>query len=206
MPYQVLYEDDFLLVVSKPAGLLFHPTWDPDRPNLVKEIRQALGPDQYLGTHQRLDQVTSGVVLFSRHKSANFSLHRQFAMRKVEKVYHALVSQLPQPAWEVSNHLGRDGAYTVEDDDGKLAVTSFRTLEQCSDCWLIEARPHTGRRHQIRVHLAGCGLPIVGDELYGGQPAHRTMLHALRLRLDHPISRQPLSFEAPYPADFGVAA
>jgi len=190
-------------VVNKPAGLLFHPTDDPSAPSLVGQLQAQLG---YLGTHQRLDQGTSGVVLFSLSREVNPALARQFEGREVSKVYHALTvkARLPRVAWSVTNCLERAGARTVVAKQGQAAHTDFRLLRRLPEALLVEARPKTGRRHQIRVHLAGGGLPILGDVLYGGPPGSRVMLHAVRLELAHPRTGEPLVFEASYPADFAA--
>lgn len=210
--FQILYQDDYILVVSKPSGLLFHPNWEPERPNLVAQLKSWLresAQDDYLGTHQRLDQDTSGVVLLARHRQANRSLARQFEKRSVTKVYHALVAETElrpvQDRWTVRCRLGRKEMLTVVDDEGKPSRTDFAVLQTRGGLMLVEARPYSGRRHQIRVHLAAAGLPIVGDQLYGGVSGSRTMLHSRRLQLEHPISGEPLSFEAEYPPDFIAA-
>lgn len=198
----ILYQDADLLVVNKPAGLLFHTTDDPTRPSLVGTLQRE---HAYLGTHQRLDQGTSGVVLFSLNREVNPALAQQFEGRQVVKVYHALTvrARLPATQWSVSRALAREGARTVERADGQSAQTDFQLLRRLPEALLVEARPRTGRRHQIRVHLAGGGLPIVGDVLYGGPPASRVMLHARRLELAHPRTGAPLVVEAEYPEDFG---
>ncbi len=192
----ILFHDDDLLVVNKPAGLPFHSTDD----SLVGRLREW----GYLGTHQRLDQGTSGVVLFSRSREANPALARQFEGREVVKVYHALTvrKRLEHTTFSVSNELERAGARTVARRGGQAAHTDFRLLRRLSQALLVEARPRTGRRHQIRVHLAGVGLPLLGDPLYGGPAGPRAMLHAVRLELVHPRTGEPLAFEAAYPPDF----
>lgn len=220
-PKQVLYEDDALIVVDKPPGLPTQPTVDPQRPSLYGIVKRHLaergGPEPYLGLHQRLDRDTSGVVLFTKDPAANAGLAAQFAGRSVEKTYHALTRRpprLPPPSWRVSSRLaavgrGRARVETVR-SGGALAETGFALLETHAGGLVVEARPRTGRKHQIRVHLAEAGLPILGDDLYGaprtsGAPVvPRLMLHAARLALRHPLSGARIAIESPDPPDFAA--
>jgi 23S rRNA pseudouridine1911/1915/1917 synthase len=202
----VLFRDGVLLAVDKPAGLPTTPTADPARPSLVGAVREYLAAGQpgadppYLGVHQRLDRDTSGVVLFAADPRANAGLARQFEAGEVEKTYVALTarpSRLPPAAWEARGPVG-----------GREARTRFHRLEVLSGGLLVQARPSTGRKHQIRIHLAEAGLPLLGDGAYGGPPRAagveipRVMLHAARVRLRHPLSGEPLSIESALPADF----
>ena len=199
----VLFTDGVLLAVDKPAGLPTTPTADPARPSLVSAVREYLaagGAGPYLGVHQRLDRDTSGVVLFAADPRANAGLARQFEAGEVEKTYVALTvrpSRLPPAAWEARGPVG-----------GREARTRFHRLEALSGGLLVQARPSTGRKHQIRIHLAEAGLPLLGDAAYGGPrraagvEIGRVMLHAARLRLRHPLSGEPLSIESALPADF----
>jgi 23S rRNA pseudouridine1911/1915/1917 synthase len=197
-----LHHDASLLAVDKPAGLPMHATADASRPNLYDLVKAALrgrGSEPYLGLHQRLDRETSGVVVFTLDPAANAPLAAAFASgRGVAKTYHALC---PRPAarvpasWQVSGPLGGDGPH---------AETAFRLLRAVPDALLVEARPSTGRKHQIRIQLAERGLPIMGDVRYGSRDARagRVMLHAVRLELAHPITGAALAIESPYPPDF----
>jgi len=204
----VLFEDDVLLAVDKPPGLPTQPTVDPARPSLyglVKtflERRSGAPPGSaYLGLHQRLDRDTSGVVLFTKAAGVNAAVAALFSGRKVEKAYHALTARparLPPRTWSVEGSLG-----------GVAARTEFRLLEALPHGLLVEARPVTGRKHQVRVHLAQGGMPILGDALHGQRAssplAPRLMLHAARLRLRHPLTGLELAIESPRPADFAEA-
>ena len=198
-----LYRDAFLLAVDKPAGLAMHATADAARPNLydlVKAQLPARGGEAYLGLHQRLDRETSGVVLFTLDPAANAPLARAFATGVgVAKTYHALCARparrVPE-RWRVSGPLG---------GDGPRADTSFRLLQTLPHALLVEARPSTGRKHQIRIQLAEGGLPILGDARYGAprdRNVPRVLLHAHRLELVHPVSGAPLAITSPYPPDF----
>lgn len=221
----ILYEDDALIAIDKPAGLPTHATLDPARPHLVGLVRSYLAerrglgtPDAtdepYLGVHQRLDRDTSGVLLFSKQRAANPGLAALFAQHEVVKIYHALTHRpprLPPKEWRVRTQLSRTGERRgarvgVVAFGGVLAETRFRRLEDLPRALLVEAQPITGRTHQIRVQLAQFGAPVLGDEAYGAvrgvAAAPRLMLHAARLQLRHPLSGQALSIESPHPADF----
>jgi 23S rRNA pseudouridine1911/1915/1917 synthase len=234
----VLYEDEWLVALDKPAGIPTHATVDRSRPDLHRAAqalllaRGARPPDEadrdlpYLGIHHRLDRDTSGVVLFTKDRSVNAQIGALFAERRIEKTYLAVVTvdrsliapgsssiavgRAPAGNWTVRNHLGRVGRsgkaarYGSVRAGGDLAVTEFRTRERIGrDQWLIEATPKTGRTHQVRVHLSESGLPIVGDDLYGGHRAARTLLHARRLAFPHPTRGQRVEIESPVPLDMG---
>jgi len=221
----ILFEDDDLLAVAKPSGLAMHATADPRRSDLFNALRRLLAERggqrdagaalPYLGLHHRLDADTSGVVLFTRRERANAGLARQFAQGEVTKVYRAIVSrprhEVPR-RWRVENRLAMGGsgrtACMQEAAVGTRAATAFAILESLPAALLVEARPETGRKHQIRAHLAGSHLPILGDTRYGGSSragrcvAPRVMLHAFTLSLRHPLTGAPLTITCPYPPDF----
>jgi RluA family pseudouridine synthase len=215
----ILYEDSWVIAVDKPPGLPTPPTVDPGRPSLFTAVRAALsaraGREAYLGLHQRLDRDTSGVVLFAKDPRVNPALADAFAQHHVVKTYHALVGRpvrrLPRQ-WQVRSRLaavGRGAQARVRsvEDRGSPSETAFAVREVLDRGLVVEARPRTGRKHQIRVHLAEAGLAILGDDLYGGRgPAGlevpRLMLHAVRLELLHPVTRARLVIESPYPEDF----
>lgn len=218
-PERILHEDEDLLVVDKPAGLPMHANLDPARPHLIGLLEAFLsardGRVGYLGIHQRLDLETTGVVLLARSPQANPGLARQFEARQVHKSYLALVrssGQIPPTDWVEEGPLGeplrKGGPVRRLEQGGSPARTAFRVLAASGRVFLLQASPQTGRKHQIRAHLAGCGLPILGDLLYGGarrmagMPVSRPMLHAWRLELRHPLDDAPLCFEAPIPPDF----
>jgi 23S rRNA pseudouridine1911/1915/1917 synthase len=208
----VLYHDSALLAVDKPPGLPTHATADPSRPSLVGHVQRYLreaGRVAYVGVHQRLDRDTSGVVLFSLDARANAGLARAFAQRGVEKTYLALVARpavVPRGRVIVRRPVGPAGgtAATPREEAGKAAETAIVVREVLADALLVEARPRSGRRHQVRVHLAHAGMPILGDPVYGdaGRRAPRLMLHAHRLALPHPLTGEPLAVESPLPGDF----
>jgi RluA family pseudouridine synthase len=198
-PRDVLYEDDDLVAVAKPAGLPTVPTPDPSRASLVEAVRAWLmerGAPGHLAVHQRLDRETSGVVLFARAERANAALAAAFAQRRVEKTYLALTA---------SPRRGHADSFRVRSPiDGRPAVTDVAVARRLRGALLVEARPRTGRKHQVRIHLARAGLGILGDDRYGSASgrAPRLMLHAARLELDHPVTGRRLRIACAPSADF----
>ncbi len=210
----IVFEDEDLIVVSKPAGVPTHATIDSSRHHLVEAVQQYLAKRQkkqpaeiYLGVHHRLDRDTSGVILFTKRKEANPRIAQAFQERAVSKVYLAVCSGKPkEKRFEIKSFLGthpknKRKVASVR-SGGKVAETIVEALEtkviQGRPVTLVRAEPKTGRMHQIRVHLAENGLPILGDETYGvtAPGIGRTLLHAFRLTIDGK------SFMAPPPEDF----
>ena len=212
-PAAILYRDDALVAVDKPPGLPTHPTADPSRPSLVSHLERYLresGGASTLAVHQRLDRDTSGVVLFATDPRANEGLSRAFAGREVHKVYLALVARprtLPPRRFRVDAPLGPSGPsrrVARGGEGARPAETDVIVREILAGALLVEARPLTGRKHQVRAHLAHAGLPVLGDRTYGADApgAPRLMLHAWRLGLKHPLTGEALAIESPLPADF----
>jgi len=213
----VLFEDAHVIAVDKPSGLVMHATADPRRESLVGLLARQIGCAPHdLGVHQRLDAGTSGVVVFARTPEANRGLAQQFSHRMVEKTYLAVADARRRPECRAGQHwvdtrplrkrgTGRAARVEVDLAQGDPAETDVRVQARQDDRVLIEARPLTGRTHQIRAHLAAEQLPIVGDLAYGwrGAPG-RLRLHAARLTLQHPVTGEPLTFEAPVPAEFDL--
>ena len=212
----ILWQDDCLLAINKPAGLPAHSTVS-GRPNALDLVSAWFPPGG--GTARpillhRLDADTTGLLLFALTREANLSLSRQFSEHQIEKSYLALVRGSPPQHFAVSNHLkaGVRGRTLAVASGGLAAQTDFRTLVSHAGVALIAARPRTGRTHQIRVHLAGLGYPLLGDTLYGGMavlplatgsiPLPRHLLHALTLSMMHPHTGQRQRLTAPLPADF----
>jgi tRNA pseudouridine32 synthase / 23S rRNA pseudouridine746 synthase len=204
----ILYQDDHLLVIDKPAGMPVLPDgWEKDAPWLVNLLEQQVGR---LWVVHRLDKVTSGVIVFARSAEAHRGLNMQFEHRSVHKVYHALV--VGSPPWEqytvrlpLRTDVGHSHRTVVDRSRGKPSITSFRRLESYSDVTLLEAVPGTGRTHQIRAHASACGYPLLGDGLYGAPPSaliDRPALHAWSLSFTHPFTGKRVDFNAPYPEDF----
>ncbi len=225
----ILFEDEWLIVVSKPPYLPTQPTVDENRINLFaalklfvqnRELARGSQAEPYVGLHHRLDRDTSGVVLFTKSKSVNAAVGELFSKHLAQKKYLAIVEKrnlqpLKSCDWIVKNYLARRGrsAQMAEvKSGGDYAETQFIVLSESSKTALIQAIPKTGRTHQIRVHLAGYGLPIASDDLYGdylahssrkeGQLAPRLMLHAESLEFKHPVHGQSILVKAPTPTDF----
>ena len=204
----ILWHDEALLVVNKPAGL---PTlvdgYHAEAPYLVGILKTIYQP---LWTVHRLDKETSGIVVFGLTAEAHRELNTQFEKHQVEKIYHALV--MGDPEWDdktidlpLRPNGDRKHRTIVDRQNGKPAITEVHVLERFGLATLVEAAPRTGRTHQIRAHLAAVGHPLVGDILYGGSQIYglkRMGLHARALKLRHPITGEEMRFEAPYPEDF----
>lgn len=227
MPLEVLYEDDDLIVVNKPAGLVVHPgAGNPDR-TLVNALlhhcggRLSKGSDpQRPGIVHRLDKDTSGVLVAAKTDAAHAALAEQFAARQPERIYLALVWGTPVPrAGTIEGQIGRhpknrQKMAVLEPGAGKHACTHYRTLEVFpgGEISLVECRLETGRTHQVRVHLSSRTLPLVGDPLYGRRSVpkawagrlrgfERQALHAVEVAFAHPVTGVPLRFRAAPPAD-----
>ena len=212
----ILYQDEHLLALNKPPGFPAHPTvaGRPDALTWATQYLRAGGSDIVPILLHRLDADTSGLLLFARTAAANRCLAADFAERRIEKVYLALVAGAPPDTFAVENFLrpGRRGRMEAVHAGGQRAETSFRTLQRGAGYALVEARPKTGRTHQIRVHLAGAGFPLLGDTLYGGPtaiardvrtiPLQRHLLHAWILTFRHPGTGCPQTLAAPLPDDF----
>lgn len=215
-PLIILWQDDNLLAINKPAGLPAHPTVS-GRPNALDQVSEFIaangGRARPILLH-RLDADTTGLLLFALTREANLSLSRQFSAHQIEKTYLALVSGRPPERFAVSNHLkaGVRGRTMAVASGGLAAQTEFHTLASRDGVALVAARPRTGRTHQIRAHLAGCGYPLLGDTLYGGMNSltlaaggfalPRHLLHAYSLVITHPQSGERQILVAPLPEDF----
>jgi 23S rRNA pseudouridine1911/1915/1917 synthase len=210
---RLLYADEDLVAVDKPAGVAAQPTLTTDLGTLPDLVAAILGSPVTL-VH-RLDRETSGVTVLARTKPAAAALAEAFRVGGPEKTYLALCARPPAPPeGRVDAPLGKDptrpGLRRV-DPRGDAAATRYRTLRAGPLAALVEARPETGRTHQIRVHLAHLGAPLLGDARYGGArrvgevAVPRVMLHARRLELAHPVTGAAMIFEAPVPDDFTAA-
>jgi 23S rRNA pseudouridine1911/1915/1917 synthase len=209
----LLYADAEIAAVDKPAGIPAQATLTSDAGTLPRLVEALLGAPVTL-VH-RLDRETSGVTVFARTREAAAALAEAFRMGKPEKTYLALCARAPEPpAGRIAAPLGKDPARAGlrrVDPNGDPAATQYRTLRAGPLGALVEARPETGRTHQIRVHLAHVGAPLAGDARYGGPrrigeiAIPRVMLHARRLALLHPATGAPIAFEAPLPQDFAEA-
>ncbi len=225
IPLDILYEDDVLVVLNKPPGLVVHPASGHERRTLVNALLHhcagqlsGIGGVARPGIVHRLDKETSGCMVVAKNDDTHLALSAQFASRKVEKVYHALLcGEMQRDQGEIRAAIARHPSHrkrmAVDDEFGREARTSYKVLERLRGATLAEVSLHTGRTHQIRVHFQFLGFPLVGDATYGnrhnqrladltGYSAPRVMLHAFRLAFVHPRTGKRLQFEAPRPEDF----
>lgn len=219
IPLDILYEDADLVAVNKPPGLVVHPAPGHASGTLVNALLHhcqdlsGVGGELRPGIVHRLDRDTSGVIVAAKHDAALQGLQRQFKNRTVRKVYLAIVTGCPDPsAGRIETLIGRSDhdrkRMSASPSRGRRAVTLYKTEEQLPDAALLRVRIETGRTHQIRVHLAHLGHPVIGDRQYGGRraaqaedQAARQLLHAHVLALRHPASGEELEFIAPMPED-----
>jgi 23S rRNA pseudouridine1911/1915/1917 synthase len=220
IPLDILYEDDDLVVVNKPAGMTVHAGAGRREGTLVNALLHHFGRLSQVGGPlrpgivHRLDRLTSGVLVAAKSDAAHRELARQFAAREVRKVYLALVHGRFRPApggWtRLEMPIRRDRRHrikmTARAREGRAALTEFRVLEEASGYSLLEVRIGTGRTHQIRVHLAAIGHPVVGDTLYGAarqEALHRFFLHAREIAFRHPATGELVTVQAPLPPELG---
>ncbi len=226
-----IFKDEHILIINKPAGLSVLPEgWEPDAPYLVKLLEEELkdpstGSGRVWVVH-RLDKYTSGVLVFALNAEAHRALNIQFEKHEVEKIYRAIT--VGAPPWKeritkfpLRVNVGHKHRTMVDNKKGVHSETKFRVLnwnnavsdelsliDDIKGMALVEARPMTGRTHQIRVHAYALGYPLLGDTLYSAPDTDiiaRPALHAHSLTFNHPVSNERVSFTAPYPADFKKA-
>jgi 23S rRNA pseudouridine1911/1915/1917 synthase len=219
LPLRILYQDDDVVVVNKPAGMVVHAGAGHAEGTLVNALLHHFGTlssvngDLRPGIVHRLDRDTSGVIVVARTDRAHAALANQFHDRTVEKLYLALAhGQFKKPSGLIAKPIARDPLrrvrMTTRLDSGRSAHTEYRVLEESQGVAFLAVRIGTGRTHQIRVHLASIGHPIVGDHLYGApEPdaafglSHRFFLHAHRLAFDSPTTGETIAVESPLPDD-----
>ena len=216
IPLSVLFEDDDLIVINKPAGISVHPGAGRQSGTLVNALLShcknlsGIGGKERPGIVHRLDKETSGCLVMAKNDLAHIDLARQFASRTVDKIYLALVAGKPRRASgsivaPITRHRVHRKKMAIAREGGRMARTDFKVLRSGREASVLECRLHSGRTHQIRVHLQHLGYPILGDKVYGGRHAgqiSRQMLHAWKLGLVHPRQKKPMDFEAPLPDDF----
>jgi 23S rRNA pseudouridine1911/1915/1917 synthase len=235
IPLDVLYEDEHLVIINKPADMVVHPAKGHWSGTLVNAIQFRFGGQLSLaeGGHRpgivhRLDRDTSGVILIAKEEKTHRDLSGQFETRKIFKEYAALTAGTPDRDSDyIESRIGHHPhdrikmIATDEEDDGKEACSYYEVVERFRGYAYCRIQPRTGRTHQIRVHLASIGCPVLADKIYSGRDAfrlsdllpglesekdetllHRQALHAYRLRFQHPITRQIIDTRAPLPPDF----
>lgn len=220
MPLDIVFEDPHLMVLNKPAGLVVHPAagnWSGTLLNGLLAHHTAAAQLPRAGIVHRLDKDTSGLMLVGKSRLAVEGLVRAIAAREVHREYLALAHGPWKGAesLEVTQPIGRDvhnrlrmAVIRPDQTGGKTARTTIRLLDGGAQTCLVACKLHTGRTHQIRVHMAWLGHPLIGDALYGGRPQlgmQRQALHATRLRLSHPVTGESLEFRCVVPGDFQAA-
>ena len=217
IPLDIVFENEDLIVVNKPAGMVVHPAAGHSSGTLVNAVLgyepdiEGIGGEERPGVVHRLDKETSGLILLAKNERAHRWLQDQFRLRKVEKTYLALVDgKPPTPSGRVEAYIGRDPSHRkqmaiVSESRGREAISEYKTVESFANHTLLEFHPLTGRTHQIRLHCAFLGCPIVGDEIYGRKKPtveiNRHFLHAYRLKIVLPGEKEPRVFETPLPAE-----
>ena len=224
IPLKILFEDEQLIVLNKPAGMVMHPAAGHATGTLVNALLyycagklSGIGGVARPGIVHRLDKDTSGCLVVAKDDSTHHALSAQFADRKTAKIYQALVcGHLPKTKCTVNAPIARHPIHRKKMavmERGRTARTDLRVVEVLNGSALVEATLHTGRTHQIRVHLQHLGCPVIGDPVYGGRTARRIqqanhyeaprqMLHAVSLGFTHPVSGKKLTVESPLPEDF----
>lgn len=214
----VIFEDEDIIVVDKPAGVAAHASQNFDGPNVLGALLASgvrlttSGPQERQGIVHRLDVGTSGAMVVAKSERAYSGLKHAFRERRVKKIYHALVQGLPDPmSGTVDAPIGRDMRHQWKMGiraDGKHAITHYDVVESMAGAALVEVHLETGRTHQIRVHMSAIKHPCLGDVMYGADPVQaeklgleRQWLHAVRLGFDHPTTGHYIEFESQYPAD-----
>jgi len=212
LPIEILYQDDAVIAVNKPAGLVVHAGAGTHSGTLVNRLVHHFGSLSHVGGDlrpgivHRLDRVTSGVLLVAGTDSAHRALAAQFAGRTVEKTYLALVQgRVRGETGRIVKPVARDPVrrtrMTARLDHGREALTEYRVLERFEGFTYLEVRIGTGRTHQIRAHLTSLGHPVAGDRVYGARAGERTFLHAWRIVFVSPATGAQVSVEAPLPPD-----
>lgn len=228
IPLNIVFEDEHLIVVDKPAGLVVHPAAGNLDGTLVNALLHhckgqlsGIGGVVRPGIVHRIDKETSGLLVVAKTDKAHEGLAKQFADHSIHRAYLALVAGVPNPlSGTVSGHIGRSdhdrkkmAVLHALNKRGKHAVTHYRTIEALNGAALVECRLETGRTHQVRVHMASIGHPLLGDPVYGRNPQRlrpilsklhfaRQALHAAELGFIHPVTGEALRFASALPADF----
>jgi 23S rRNA pseudouridine1911/1915/1917 synthase len=215
IPLDIIYEDDHLLAVNKPQGMVVHPSFGHRQGTLVHAMLGYLGEREEFddserpGIVHRLDKDTTGVILLAKDSKTQENLSRQFSQRSVEKVYRAVVEGVVKKEGgsvegEIGRHPKERKRMAMVKKGGRYSLSRYRVICRLPDTSYLEVYPSTGRTHQIRVHLSSIGHPIVGDQVYSRKrrkEVSRPLLHAYRISFDHPVTKKRIMLEAPMPYD-----
>ncbi len=219
IPLNIIFEDEYLIALNKPAGIVVHPAPGHPTGTLVNALLHhcedlpGIGGVERPGIVHRLDKDTSGLVLVAKTEAAHKNLAAQFKKREIRKEYLAIVKgNVKKDEGSIHAAIGRHRVYRKKMDtrasNGREASTEYQVMHRCKGWSYLKLWPKTGRTHQIRVHLASIHHPVIGDQLYGGKSAEfkmpRQALHAHKLELKHPITGSNLSFLAPLPQDMEI--
>lgn len=217
IPIDIVYEDNDIIVVNKPKGLVVHPAngnWDGTLVNAImakcKDSLSGIGGEIRPGIVHRLDKDTSGLLIIAKNDKAHLNLSEQIKNREVKKIYYALVrGVVPENDATINMPIARslkDRKKMAVDKNGKEAITHFKVIKRFEKYTLLEVKIDTGRTHQIRVHLSQIGYPVVGDEVYSNGKnefgVHGQLLHAKSLDFKHPVTGKELHLEAEIPEEF----
>ncbi|MFB0566563.1 MAG: RluA family pseudouridine synthase [Candidatus Aminicenantaceae bacterium] len=216
LPLDIIYDDEHFVVIDKPSGMVVHPGAGNKQGTLVNALLfhfpglKEIGPEERPGIVHRLDKETSGVLVVAKTLKAYSDLKNQFRKRQVEKKYFGLVwGRMPEKEGKIERPIGRHPKHgeriSVKTRKPRAAVTHYKVQEEMGGFSLLEIRPVTGRTHQIRVHLAASGHPIVGDIHYGSRKSKikypRLFLHAFSLAFFHPETKKRIEFSSPMPQE-----
>ncbi len=216
IPLKSLFEDEHILVIEKPSGLVVHPGAGTPKHTLVNALLfhcpslRGVGEEKRPGIVHRLDKETSGVMVVAKTQMVYEELKRQFKAREVEKLYLGLVwGRMPEKSgqitWAIGRHERERQRISIKTKKPKAAETHFTVRQEWNEFSLLEIRPLTGRTHQVRVHFAASGHPVVGDSRYGRKKTKlqisRLFLHALQLAFKHPGSKERMEFRSPLPQE-----
>lgn len=216
LDFPVLYEDDYIVVINKPYGLVVHPGAGKETTTVVSAMLghtslSSVGSPLRPGVVHRLDKETTGLMVLAKTQQAHTKLVEMFSSQQVEKEYFAIVGgRIANRRGRVEVAIERDKVHrkrmkATSNQKGKLALSRFEAVEYLKDATLVRVTLVTGRTHQIRVHMAFTGHPLLGDTLYGGKKLNKQaehFLHSSRLSFSHPITGQSMEFEAPLPGRF----
>ncbi len=202
IPIDVIYEDDWIIVVNKDPFVAVHPTRGIKTPTLLEGVahyQEEKGEDYKIRIVNRIDRDTSGVVILAKCKYSHQRIFEQFIRGSISKKYLAIVTGKAEESFTVNGNIirGEDGIRRILAETGKASLTEFKRLKFSEEYSLIECMPKTGRTHQIRVHLESVGHPIIGDNLYSNDTgSNRLMLHCSSMEINHPVSYERMLFKA----------